>query len=145
MALARMITGNRVSQLIYVAAKLGIADMLKEGPKSCEEMAMVAGVHSRSLYRVMRALASIGIFTEREDGRFDLTPLAACLQTGVANSRRFTAITFGEEYHHILGSLLSSVKTGEVAFDQIYGTGYFHYLEQNPEAAATFNEFMTET
>ena len=140
-----MITGNRVTQLIYVAAKLGIADLLKNGPKTCSELAQAAGAHARSLYRVMRALASVGIFSELEDGRFDMTPLAACLQTGVPDSRRFTAITFGQEYHVILGSLLHSVQTGEAAFNHIYGTGYFQYLAENPEAAAVFNAFMTET
>ena len=82
-ALVQMLTGYWVSQALYVAAKLGIADLLKDGPKSSDELAKTTGVHAQSLYRLLRALASVGVFVESEDGRFSLTPLAEYLQTGV--------------------------------------------------------------
>ncbi len=97
-AMLRMILGFRVSRAIYVAAKLGIADLLKDGPKSSEELARLTGTHPPSLYRVIRALASMGIFAEDEPGRFSLTPMAATLQSDVSGSLRAWAIlVLGEE------------------------------------------------
>lgn len=75
-----MTNAFQVSQAIYVAATLGIADLLKDGPKSIEELAETTGTHAPSLYRLLRALASVGIFIE-SDGRFSLTPLAEYLRT----------------------------------------------------------------
>ena len=92
MVLLEMIRNFRVTQLIYVAAKLGIADLLKDGPKNSDELAQAVGAHSHALYRVMRTLASLGIFVEIEAGRFALTPLAAPLQTGIPDSVRAWAI-----------------------------------------------------
>ena len=73
-AMLRMIAGFRISRAIYVAAKLGVADLLKGGPKSSEELAQLTGTHAPSLYRVMRALASAGVFDQDEQRRFTLTP-----------------------------------------------------------------------
>lgn len=87
-AMLRMILGFRVSRSIYVAAKLGIADLLKDGPKSSEELARLTSTHPASLYRVIRALASVGIFAEDELGRFSLTPIATTLQSDVPGSLR---------------------------------------------------------
>ena len=74
-ALWRMTNAYQVSQAIHVAASLGIADHLRDGPRSVEELAAATGSRAPSLYRLLRALASVGIFTEA-DGRFGLTPLA---------------------------------------------------------------------
>jgi DNA-binding IclR family transcriptional regulator len=71
-----MITGLRKTQLLYVAAKLGIANLLQEGAKSSDELAHAVGAHPRALYRVLRALASLGVFAETPEGHFALTPLA---------------------------------------------------------------------
>jgi Dimerisation domain len=86
--LSQMIIGYRVSQALYVAAKLGIADSLHEGPKSCEALATATGVHPDALYRVLRALASVGVFTEVEPGRFGLTPLAPVGRAAVQCAHR---------------------------------------------------------
>jgi len=91
-----MITGFWISQAIYAAAKLGIADLVKEGPKPCEELAQATGMHPQALYRLLRALASVGVFREGADGRFGLTPLAAYLQTGVPDSLRAFALMQSE-------------------------------------------------
>jgi O-methyltransferase domain/Dimerisation domain len=143
-ALAEMLRGYQRSQALYVAAKLGIADLLKDGPKSCEELAQATGTHARSLYRVLRYLASIGVFTEGRHAEFGLTPLAACLQTGVPGSRRALAIMHGEDHYRAWGEILYSVKTGEPAFNHIFGQGVFAYLAAHPEAAAVLNEGMTD-
>src|ERR1019366_9442581 len=76
--LSRLVNGYWHTQTIYVAAKLGIADLLKDGPRSAEELASTTRTNPRALYRLLRALASIGIFAE-DQGRFSLTPLAECL------------------------------------------------------------------
>src|SRR5438045_6138680 len=95
--LGQMIMGFRVTQLIYVAAKLSIADLLKGGPKSVDALAEATGAHAPSLYRVLRALASLGIFAEDERGRFALTALAEPLRSDVPSSQRARALVFGEE------------------------------------------------
>ncbi len=142
--LQEMIVGFRPTQLIHVAAKLGIADLLKDGPKSCDEIAVGVGVHSRSLYRVLRALASLGIFAETLDGEFELTTLAEPLQTAVPGSLRAWAIMWGEEWMwRPWGEILHTVVTGENSFDRIFGAGFFEYLSKNTEASEIFNTSMT--
>lgn len=142
--LNEMIRGSDLTQLIYVAAKLGVADLLGDGPKSAEELAGAAGAHPRALYRVMRALASVGVFAMQEDHRFSLTPLAEPLRTDAPDSKRDWAMMWGEEWTwRAWGNLLHSVKTGETAFDDVAGMGLFQYLEGNREAAEVFNNVMT--
>lgn len=144
MAMLQMIYGTWVSQAIYVVAKLGIADLLKDGPKSSQELAETTGVDARSLYRILRALASFDVFKESEDGHFDLTPLSACLQTEVSGSMRYAAIMFGEDFHRQSWSnILQSVKTGKTAFGQVFGMDVFDYFTQNPEAGQIFDRAMT--
>lgn len=145
-ALLQMITSSWVSQTIYVAAQLRIADLLKDGPKSSSDLAKATGTHARSLYRVMRALASVGVFAEIEDGRFELTPLAAYLQTDVPGSVRAITIMCGEEWHwQMWGNILHTLKIGNTAFEYVHGMKVFEYLTQNVEAAQIFNEAMTAT
>jgi len=88
MALLQIIHSYRVAQLVNVAAKLGLADLLKDGPKSSDDLAQLVGAHPRALYRVLLTLASFGIFAENKDGKFELTPLAQPLQTDVPGSMR---------------------------------------------------------
>ena len=139
-----MIGGARATQLVYVAAKLGIADLLKDGPKGCDELSQSLGTHPQTLYRVMRALPSLGVFSENEDGRFELTSLGELLQTGAPGSLRGFAVMTGEEWFwRSYGDLLHGVLTGETAFDHVHGRGLFEYLEQDSEAAQVFHEAMT--
>lgn len=142
--LSQMIAGLVRIQLIYVAAKLGIADLLKDRPKNSEELAESVGAHPRTLYRVLRALSSLGVFTENENSTFELTPVSELLQTGAPGSLRSKAIFFGEEWvWRPLGKLLHSVKTGENAFDHIFAMNVFDYYSQNPEAGEIQNALMT--
>jgi DNA-binding IclR family transcriptional regulator len=94
-----LIIGYCVSQLVHVAAKLGLADLLKGAPKAPAELARSAGVDPRALHRVLRALASAGVFAERKDGRFALTPLAATLRSDRPDSMRAFAIMMVEDYN----------------------------------------------
>lgn len=141
--MARMITGYWVSQMIHVAAKLGIADRLADVPRPAEELARVTGTDARSLYRLLRALASVGIFSEDGEGRFHLTPLAECLREGVPGSQHAMAVMMGEEHYRCWGDLLESVRTGRTAFDRLYGQPIFAYLGEQPEQARIFDAAMT--
>jgi O-methyltransferase domain/Dimerisation domain len=143
-ALFRMITGYRITQMIYVVAKLGIADLLKDGPKSAEALAQTTHTHARSLYRILRALASVGIFAEDTQGRFALTPLAELLQTGVPSSQRPAALFFAESSQwQSWGELLYTVTTGEPSFQRLYGMDAWEYRARDPELNAIFDDFMT--
>jgi len=142
-AMLRMISGFRVSRAIYVAAKLGIADLLKDGPKSSEELARLTSTHPPSLYRVMRALASVGIFAEDEQGCFTLTPIGNTLQSKIPGSLRAWAIlVLGEEDYQAWGDLMHTVGTGQAGFDHVFGMGIFQYEAQHPEHAKIFDEAM---
>ena len=143
LAVLQMATGYWVSQSIYVAAKLGIADLLKDSPKSCDELATATGTNAPSLYRVLRALASLGVFAETQPNHFTLTPLAACLQSDTPNSVRACVIMQGEEYYRVWGEFMHSVQTGGSSFEHIYGMNIFDYYAQNPESAKIFDESMT--
>jgi hypothetical protein len=145
LTLLQKISGAWISQAIYVAAKLGIADLLKDGAKSSEALAKATDVDPDSLYRVLRALASIGLFAERENRHFELTPLAEYLQSDIPGSMRAIALMFGSEEWRWQpwGDILYSVKTGKPSFDHVFGMPVFAYLAQNPEAAAIFSEAMT--
>lgn len=141
--LLQMMTGYWVSQALYVAAKLGVADLLAAGPRPVEELAAATQTDAPSLRRVLRALVSVGVFTEARPGTFALTPLAALLRTGTPDSMRALAIMYAEEQYRAWGDLLHSVQTGETAFERRFGTSYFAYLAQHPEADRVFNEAMT--
>jgi O-methyltransferase len=132
------------SHAVSVAATLGIADLLRDGPKSCAELAQATRTHASSLYRVMRALACIGVFAESDDGRFSLNPAAECLQAKAPGSIRDAAIMLGQEWHwRAWGDVLHSVRTGQCAFEHVFGMELFEYFEQHPAAAAIFNDAMT--
>lgn len=143
LVMLQMVSASWISQSIYAAAKLGIADLLKDGSKNCDELAIATRTHTRSLYRLMRALASVGIFTESEPGYFNLTPLAACLQTDIPGSIRPFVIMLGEEHNRAWGDLLYSIQTGTSAFEHLYGMQIFQYYAQNPEPAKIFDAAMT--
>lgn len=144
-AMYQMISGFWVSRAVYIAAKLGIADYLQEQPKTAEELAALTDTHAPSLYRVLRALASVGVFVEDENHRFGLTPLAATLQTESSVSLRFMAIAeLGPEHYLGWGNLLHSVKTGKTAFERATGMSIWDYYAQHPEDGKYFDRAMTD-
>jgi hypothetical protein len=135
-----------LSRAISVAANLGIADVLKAEAKTADELARATGVDGPSLYRVLRALASAGIFAEDEAGRFHLTPLAEPLRSDAPDSWRAFANFLGSDWaYQAYGDILHSVQTGQPAFDHVYGKPLFEYLTENPEQARIFNEAMTNS
>ena len=132
------------SRAVYVFARLGIPDLLKSGPKTAEELASATKMHAPSLYRVLRALSSIGFVRATADGRFAQTPLSEVLVTDAPGSLRwFTISELGQEHYPAWGNLMHSVKTGEIAFDNFFGVDIWKYFEQNPEDGAVFNNSMS--
>lgn len=145
-ALLQMINGGRIAQAIYVAAKLGIADLLRDGPRTAEELAEESGTHALSLYRLLRALASLGVFGEQPDHAFRLTPLADLLRSDRPDSLRPMALFVLDPYWwRSTGELLSCVRAGQPAPPHLYGVDEWEYLAQHPETAAVFHDAMTAT
>jgi len=141
-ALFRMITGYYVSRAIHVVAKLGIADLLSQGPRGCEGLSAATETHAPSLRRVMRLLVSVGVFSEDEKERFGLTPLGECLRSEGPGSMHATALLFGGMAQEAWRDLLHSVRTGEPAFERVFGTDTFAYMAQRPDEAANFDKAM---
>ncbi len=141
-ALQEMTNGYWTTQILYVAAKLAIADLLEDGAQSVDALAQATHTHAPSLYRLMRALAGLGLFVENEDGAYETTILGRCLASGSPRALRARAILNGEDYYRGWGGLLHSVRTGETAFHHITGMPFFKHLAANPETAAVFNELM---
>src|SRR4051794_15585357 len=112
--LRRLVNGFQVSQAVHVAAKLGIADVLADGPQSIAYLAERTGADEDALYRLMRALAAIGIFNEADGRTFSLTSLGECLRSDAPDSVAGWATFIGEpSYWRAWENLLHSVKTGE--------------------------------
>jgi cyclopropane fatty-acyl-phospholipid synthase-like methyltransferase len=144
-AVLQVIVGFWLSRCVYIAAKLGLADLVQDGAKSPAELAALTGTHASSLSRVLRALASTGWLHEDDDGRFGPTALTAGLQSGIPGSLRALATTeLGEEHYPAWGNLLFSVKSGELAFDDVFGMPNWQYWAGHPEHADVFNRAMSE-
>jgi hypothetical protein len=138
-----MIVGSWVTQAIYVAAEIGIADLLDVDPRTAKELAKETQTHDGSLYRVLRALASVHIFREDAEGRFSLTEMGKLLRSDAPGSKRSLAIMAGAEFYRSWGGLLSSVETGGAAFDKVFGTPFFRYMSANPDRWRIYDAAMT--
>jgi SAM-dependent methyltransferase len=141
--LGQMLVGPWIAQGIHVAAELGIADWLAEGPRTARELATLTGAHADSLYRLLRALASVGIFAQDDRGRFCLTPLAERLRSDAEESQRAFAIMAGAEFYQTWGKLLHSVRTGEPGFQAAFGMPFFEYMTRRPERHRIYDAAMT--
>jgi hypothetical protein len=142
LVLYRLATAHYLSQAVYVAATLGIADRLADGPETHEALAQATGTHAPSLRRVLRLLASAEVLREREDGRFELTDVGSFLRSGPGSFRAAARLFGGPMVWQSWGDLLTTVRTGETALHRVFGTGSFEYFEHHPEEAAVFDEAM---
>jgi len=140
--LDRMITGYWLSQAIYAAAHFGIADLLAAGPRSADDLARQTSTNPDALYRLLRALASVGIFSEVRPREFSLTPLAEPLQANVPDSKRALALMTGDEQFQAWGDIIYSVQTGKQAFDKVFGKPIFDYLGEHHDKAQVFDAAM---
>jgi hypothetical protein len=131
------------SQLVFVAAKLGIADALVDGPLTAEEIATRVGAHAAYLKRVLRALASLGIFAADPHGRFHLNRLSQTLRSDHPESLRNFALMMVDDYNwSAWGALEHAVRTGESAFEQVHGAPAFPWMREHPEKERVFSASM---
>lgn len=137
-----LVGGYQISQAIYVAAKLGIADLIAAGVTSSEELGAATGAVPQRLHRVLRTLASYGVFTETAPRSWALTPLAETLRSEVPGSMRNFTLMWGEEHYRAFADLVGAVCSQQPAFDIGYGTDFWSYLADHPDSAATFNAAM---
>jgi hypothetical protein len=137
--------GALMTQALFVAAKLGIADLLINGKKSIAELAHKTATNEPALYRVLRSLASIGIFSEVGEKEFELTPNAEVLRSDSPDSMRNVGIFCGEMWHwQVWGNLVNSVKTGRPSWGFTHGEDVFGFFQKNPQASEIFNNAMTD-
>ena len=139
--LLNLVTGHWRSRALYLAAQLGVADALAEGPQPVDALAARVGAHPRSLYRLLRALAGLGVFLER-GGKFELTPAAELLRSDVPGSMRALVLSIGGVPYAAWGEALYSLQTGKPAFDRVYGKSFFEHHAADAEAGAVFDEAM---
>lgn len=140
----QMLDGYRMTQLVFVAAKLGLADLLATGPLSVEELAARTGAQAGALERVLRTLASLGVLAEQAPRRFALTPLGDLLRADRTDTMRPLALMAGEEAYRSWAEALMCVMTGAPGFDRVYGANRFAYLAAHPETATDFNQSMSQ-
>lgn len=139
--LVRLFRGFWTSRAIHVAAELGIADLLADGPRTVADLAATTKTHEPSLYRVLRLLASEGVFAETDDGQFELTPKAAALREG--SPLRLMVLFLGRPASWAAaGNLSHTVRTGETAFDRVHGVDFFEYNRQHPGDQVLFDQLM---
>lgn len=141
--MSQMLSGYWISQALYTAAHFGIADLLKEGPRTAEELAEATKTKGDFLYRLLRALASIGVFAEDASGKFQLTPMAELLRSDSPSAVRSLALMMGEEHYQVWGRLTEAVQTGENMFEKSLGMPVFEYLGKNPDKGKIFDAAMT--
>src|SRR5262245_14538852 len=134
--LVQMAMGHWISQIVYVAAKLNLADHLAHGPRTAEQLAGPTETHTDALHRFMRTLAGLGILKEDAEHRFALTPLGDALKTGAPGSARATILTLASDWFvRGFGQLMYSVQTEKSGFEKEMGTPVFDWLAKHPEEA----------
>lgn len=142
--LMEMIFAFALSRSVSVAAQFRLADQLIDGPRSADEIAATLGLHPRALYRLMRALAGAGVFAEDAEKRFSLTPLSELLRSDAPESlRAFAAFQADGVNFQTWAELPYSVRTGERAFDHLFGMPAFPWLAQNQAEGQVFHDAMT--
>jgi len=140
-----MVLGKWVSNAISAAAHFGIADHLESGPKSPKDLASLTGTQEQPLYRLLRANASVGVFTELEDGRFAQTPLSEPLRSNAKPCVRNVAMMLTDDWHTRSWEQLPwCLETGKPASYKLNGMGMFDWMARNPEKTVNFNNAMTD-
>jgi hypothetical protein len=144
-ALIQLINGFMASRAVYVAAELAIPDRLREGAKAAETLALETQTDPRSLRRLLRALASLGVVEELQGQEFALTSLGAALRSDVPDSlRNFALMSGSDRVWRMWGALSHSVRTGESTMPHLYGVDSFDYFAAHPQEAKVFNQAMED-
>lgn len=141
--LIQMGAGAWIAPILYAAAKLGLADLLADAPRSAAELAGATKTHAPTLHRLLRTLAGLGILTERDAQRFALTPLGEALRSSAPGSARSTLLAFhAPALWRSWEEIVYSLETGKTGFEKVNGMPMFDYLAEHPEEASAFSEAM---
>jgi len=141
--MGRLADGFLTTQLLYVAARLGVADVLAEGPRTGAELAAAVGADPDLLTRALRGLVLEEVLAEEEGGRFALTDLGQCLRADAPRSMRGPLLARGEVYYQAAAGTLAAVRHGGTAFEHVYGDRFFDHLRRHPEQEGAFQASMT--
>lgn len=142
-SLAAMTDGYLTTQLLYIAARLNLADRLAAGPTSSQELALKAGIDPLVMHRLLRGLAAEGVLEEHADAMFALTELGQPLRADHPQSLRGAALARGGLYFAVAAQLLPALQAGVIPFDHANGQSLFTYLSANPAAESAFQQSMT--
>ena len=138
----QLLAGFQVSQALFAAARLDLATLLEAGPRSVEDLASASGAQTEPLRRLLRSLASLGVFATVEPGSFALTPLGSTLASGTPGSMRDVALMYMETHYGPFGNLLDTLTTGKPAAETYFGTRGFEWFDDHPEEQAHFTGAM---
>jgi SAM-dependent methyltransferase len=141
-ALLKMLTAPWIAQALYVVAEFDLADRLESGPATADDLAAASGLHPAAVYRFLRTLASVGVFTEVEPHTFALTPLGRFMCTDTPGSMKHSALLFGAETFRSWAEVAYTAKTGLPGFDKVYGKPFYDYLADRPALASVFNRVV---
>ena len=142
--MSQLLFGKQLTASLSALARLGVADHMGETPISAEELAGKVGAHAPSLYRVMRMLASVGVFTEEPQGKFALTPLGETLKSDAPGSMRYTAMMLGDEWSmRAYVHMTDCIRTGGDGVSMAHGKPIFDLFAERPEQAETFQRAMS--
>jgi hypothetical protein len=141
---ASLMDGFLTTQLLYVAAKLNVADALASGAQSAEALARHVGADATVLRRVLRGLAAHGVLDEHAEGRFSLAAPGVCLRSDGASSLRGAIIARGDLYYGAAAGLLEAVRCGGTPFTHVHGLGFFEFLARDPDREAALRASMID-
>ena len=142
--LLRLVRGYQFTQALHVAVRLGIPDLVADGPQSATDLAARCGAHAPALARLLRALTTLGVFAEVAPEVFGPTPRSHLLREGVPGSQRAMLMLVGSQLYAGWGHLLHAIRTGETTARRVYGMDSWEWLAQHPEMNAIFNDAMVE-
>ena len=140
--MVQLLSGFQVSQALYVAAKIGVADRLTDGPVAVEQLASDLDADPLALSRLLRTLGALGVFSEAGPGAYGLTPLGATLVSDGEGSMRDLALMWMETHYAPFAGLLETVRTGNCAATEHYGEPFFSWLADQPEQVDRFSRAM---
>src|SRR6266545_2323627 len=138
----RLVQGAWATQALHVAAALGLADELRDRAATSRELAEATGAHADSLHRLLRYLVTLGVLEGDDTGGFRLTPVGELLRTDVPGSQRERAIAYGTWNYQAFGGLSHTIRTGQTAFDHVFGMPAYDYLARHPDEARSFDRQM---
>lgn len=136
-----LVSGFRATQMVRAVTELRIPDLVSEAPLSADDLAASTGVQAEPLRRILRCLVAVGVFVETEEGSFGATPVSECFRDQPGTLRGM-ALMLPNESYHAFGELMHTLRTGEPAFEHVFGMSRWEQLEHDAEKAATFNAAM---